>query len=146
MKPLLLIAAVMLTGCVTLPEVNSTGEVVWQTLHAADVAQTIRGAVQDPCYAEGDPLTRRLIGSKPSTAGVMVWGLGLGALHYGVHRLLEDRAPAWVDTAFEAVSVAGQASIDYHNYSIGVRIGAPNRDDPNCHQHGDVYLHQPSRK
>lgn len=138
------LACALLTGCVTLPQVNTGGEVAWQALHAIDVAQTVHGAANDPCYEEGDPITRRLIGSKPSPGGVAAWGLGLGALHYGVHWALADRAPAWLDTLYEALSVAGQAAVDHHNYSIGVRIGAQNRFDPYCHQHGDVYLH--SRK
>lgn len=136
-----------LTACSDLPTLkstNSAGEVVWQTLHAVDVTQTLRGPADDPCYFEGDPMTRRLIGHKPSQGAVIGWGVGLAALHYGVHRLLADYTPAWLDAAFEVATTVQVASIVHHNFSVGVRLGAHNDDPPQCIPHGDVYL--PVRK
>jgi hypothetical protein len=120
----------LLAGCATL---NSAGEATWQAAHAVDVAQTIHGAVDDnTCYEEGDPITRRIIGTHPNEAGTLGWGAGLAGLHYGVHRLLEDYAPVWADTLWQAVTIAQVGEIVDHNVRVGIRLGARNEHPSIC--------------
>lgn len=118
-----------LTACTTLPslrDVNSTGELLYQGLHAVDVAQTVHGSAEDRCYQESDPVTRRLIGYHPSRMGVIGWGAGWAGLHYAGHAILSGWAPAWVDSVFEAVTIGQAAGYVSHNIQVGVRLGAPN--------------------
>jgi hypothetical protein len=128
------VALIVLTlaGCASVPEFNAGAEIGFQALHAIDVAQTYHGAAEDRCYAEGDAVTRALIGSKPRKGAVLAWGAGYGAAHYGITRLLE--AAGWERAAamWELVSIADTAAVVGRNYSIGVRIGRPNSDYPGC--------------
>lgn len=80
-------------------------EQTWQTLHAVDVLQTY-AIVGDPCFEEGNPVTRAAIGGDPSHADVIAWGVASSALHAGVtqYLLTHDHQTA------TAASVSGRAS------------------------------------
>lgn len=123
----------ILSGCASLPAINDAGEIGFQTLHAVDVAQTIHGAAQDPCFYEGDTVTRRLIGGKPSTAGVLAWGAGYGIGHGLVTYALRQAGWEGAAAVWEAVTIASTAQTIGHNISVGIRLGAPNKDVPGCH-------------
>jgi transcriptional regulator with XRE-family HTH domain len=118
--------AIALGGCSTL---RDPAEIAWQSLHAADIAMTDH-IVNDPCFNEGAPLTRALIGSNPSHAGVAAWGIGSAALHLGVsHWLIDDHPTAY--KVWQAISITDTAGALGKGFSIGVRIGAPNKPQ-NC--------------
>ena len=122
MKLLLLILALALCGCTTMQL-----EPVWQATHVIDIAQTFHGVGMDSkCYYEADPITSRITGTHPSESGILAWGIGYAGLHYVVSRLLSDRAPQWVGQLWSWVSLADNGYAITHNYSIGIRIGAPN--------------------
>lgn len=118
------VLAVVLSGCAT---VNDNLELGWQAEHVVDVLQTEHGAASDACYYEGDPATRAVIGMKPSRAAVAGWGVGFGALHYGVTRVLERWGMPWMATAWEAATIVDTAAVIGHNYQVGIRLGARNR-------------------
>lgn len=128
---LAIVLAFCLSGCATIPETNNALEIGWQAEHVVDTLQTVHGAASDRCYYEADPVTRALIGEKPSRGAVYAWGVGYGAFHYGVTRLLEKFAPEWVATVWEAASIADTTVVIGHNYSVGIRLGAKNRP-ANC--------------
>lgn len=103
-------------------------EGVWQGLHVLDVATTIHGPAMDHrCYYEADAVTSRLIGQHPSVAGVVAWGAGYAALHYGVSAGLADAgAPRWVQWAWQAFNIEDTGRAVVNNFRIGIRIGSPN--------------------
>jgi hypothetical protein len=102
-------------------------EGVWQGLHAIDVATTIKGPALDHCYVEADPVTKRLIGERPSVAGVVGWGIGYSALHYVVSaELSEHDAPKWVQWAWQAFNIEDTGRAVVNNFRIGIRFGGPN--------------------
>lgn len=125
MKPLAVLL-LLLTGCA------SVGEPVFQTVHLVDTIQTFHGAASDKCYGEADPVTRRLIGSEPSHAGVIAWGVGYAALHYGITRWLTETGHDRIATVWEVLTIADTARDVGRNIEIGIRIGRPNTD----HYHG----------
>lgn len=104
----------------------------WQAVHAVDTVQTYH-AMSDPCYVEADPITRRIIGSRPNDAHVIAWGVGYAGFHYGVSRLLDAYAPRWISQAWGWATLADNTMTDFHNASIGIRIGAPNVDPKSCY-------------
>jgi hypothetical protein len=140
MKFLAVLALLTLGGCASLQQFNYGGEAAFQVLHVVDVAQTMRGAASDPCFNEGDPVTRALIGAHPSHVATIAWGLGYGITHYAVYDWLTSHGhPNWA-AAWEVASVIDTASVVNHNYQIGIRIGAPNHDDQACidYYHGNI--------
>jgi hypothetical protein len=136
---------VLLTGCATVADFDRGAEVAFQTAHLVDTVQTYRGAASDPCYAEGDPVTRRLIGREPSRAGVVAWGIGYGAIHYGVTRLLVDHGHERIAAVWELVTIEATGRAIADNVRVGIRIGAPNVH-PACifGRRGDVYVSRPA--
>lgn len=67
-KQVLLVCLIFLiAGCETMPR----GEIYFQGLHAVDVLQTLNGPARDACFKETAPVTRRLIGDKPSEGQVL---------------------------------------------------------------------------
>lgn len=143
MKRLLLLTLIpALAACADVPDINRSVEAAFQVAHAVDTAQTYHGAASDPCYAEGDPVTRRIIGREPSKAGVIAWGVGYGALHYGVYRLLANHGHDYLASAWEAMTIESTGRSVANNISVGVRLGAPNvHADCRSAAHGDVLLH-----
>ncbi len=149
-------AMALLTGCATvmdnldlsppkgqsvdLTTVDEYGELAFQAEHLVDTMQTVHGAAMDPCFSEGDPTTKALIGAHPSQAATIVWGIGYGAVHYGITAWLLDNGHDRIAAVWEAASVIDTAAVIDHNYSIGIRIGAPNHDDAAClnYYHGNV--------
>lgn len=125
----------VLGGCADLTTADRYGEAVFQTEHLVDVLQTLHGAGTDPCFSEGDPTTKALIGAHPGQAAVIVWGIGYGALHYGITEWLLDHDHDRIAAVWQAASIIDTASVIHHNYSIGIRFGAPNRDSAACLRH-----------
>jgi len=124
-----------LAGCASVPDLTTAdeyGEVAFQAEHLVDVIQTLHGASQNPCFSEGDPTTKAIIGAHPSQAATIAWGVGYGALHYGITAWLLDHDHDRIAAVWQAASIIDTASVINHNYQIGVRIGAPNRDDAAC--------------
>lgn len=126
-RVLLILAMMPVGGCTMMQR-----EVAWQGLHAIDAAQTERGAGSDACYHEADPITRRLIGARPSPAGVAAWAAGEAALHYLITRALSAHAPRWALIGWQSITIGMVGSAVAHNYAIGVRIVRHNTDYPLC--------------
>lgn len=112
-----LCAIVLLCGCESMPR----GELAYQTLHAVDVLQTINGPATDDCYKEANPITRRIVGEKPSKGQVVAWGVGQGLLHYGISSYLEDNSPGWIYGAWQILSTGTVAITIHDNYELGVK-------------------------
>lgn len=135
--PLLMLAAMLggalylaLSGCSAVPltRVNQTLEGGYQVAHLVDTLQTLHGPASDRCYQENDMATRGMIGRLPSKTGVVAWGLGEAAVHYGVYRLLADNGHNYLASAWEAVTVTATVSAVASNYQLGIRVGAKNLD------------------
>lgn len=119
---------VMMTGCASFSERDAinVGEGAWQGALLVDGLQTIHGPAQDPCYFEEDPITRRVIGRKPSEAGVVALFSVYSVLHFGIRQALLDTGHEHWASAFELLSVVQELRVDAHNVSMGIRLGAPN--------------------
>lgn len=115
----LAIAAASLCGCASL----SPGEIAVQSLHAVDVAQTVKIAKNPTKYQEAGYGMPFLIGAHPSEARVIEWGAVSGIAHYAVDDYLYQHNHPKVAMAFEAVSIAFVADTVHHNYSIGLGYG-----------------------
>lgn len=118
-------------GCQSLD--LSGEEIAWQTLHVVDVAQTV-SAAQDPCYVEDAYVTRRLIGSQPSTGEVLLWGAGMAVGHAWVSGFLERRdAPSWMQKAWSYATLTGTGVAIATNHAEGVRVFGDNRSVEGCY-------------
>lgn len=110
----------------------SRQELVWQALHAVDVAQTLEAA-RDECYKEDAWLTRRLIGEQPSDAQVLAWGVGSAVLHAWVSDTLIQRgAPTWVQMVWDLGTLGQTAYAVGSNYDTGIRLLGSNKNVRGC--------------
>ena len=125
---LVLPVAALATGCTAL---RSPHEQAWLALHAVDTAQTVDIA-HDPCYIEAHPVTRALIGERPSDAQVAAWAIGTAALHVGVTQWLLDHYHPKLARAWSYVTIGEKAWAIGHNISLGIRLGAPNKSYAGC--------------
>lgn len=125
----LCLALGLLGGCQSMDR----QELTWQAVHAMDVAQTLNAA-SDPCYKEDAWLTKRLIGSQPSDAEVVAWGVGTAVLHAWVSNALEDRgAPVWVQKVWELGTLGHTSYAVGTNHEAGVRPFGENHAVRGCH-------------
>lgn len=124
----LLLAAVLLmallgvTGCTAL---HRPEELAWQGMHVYDTLQTA-DIVGDPCYGEGHPMTKMIIGDKPTKDGVLAWGVGSALFHAGVSNLLLTRDHPTLYKVWQTVTILDTGASIGQGISIGVRVGAPN--------------------
>lgn len=108
-------------------------ELTWQTMHALDFAQTLNAA-GDPCYKEDAWLTKRLIGSQPSDAEVVAWGVGTAVFHAWISNALEARgAPVWVQKLWELGTLGHTTYAVGTNHEAGVRPFGSNRAVEGCY-------------
>ena len=121
------LAITILCGCASLPR----GETTYQALHAMDMLQTLNGPAGDPCYTETGAIPNLLHGDNPSRREVVAWGVGWGLLHWGVSRELEQHAPDWMLTAWQALTIGEVAITIGHNHDIGIRPWGDNKP-ANC--------------
>jgi hypothetical protein len=96
------LASLALGGCATLTidESSVPTEIAYQTLNAADFAQTVTGARNPTRYEEVAWPTNKVIGHHPSPAGAEAFGAAWGLGHYLVTGWLDREAdatgqPAW---------------------------------------------------
>ncbi len=122
-RTVLAVSVAAASGCASLDMPRS--EIAWQTLHAVDAAQTLSIA-RDPCYIESDPLTRAVIGERPSTAEVAAWAIGSAVIHAAVSNKLERHAPGWVTTVWHSLSLGSKGLTIASNHAEGVRITGDN--------------------
>ncbi len=128
--PAMLAGTVLSAGCQSLELSNE--EIAWQTLHAVDIAQTL-SAAQDPCYVEDAYITKRLIGSQPSTGEVLLWGAGMAVGHAFVSNFLEQRnAPQWVQKTWSYATITSTGIAIASNHSEGVRVFGDNEPVEGC--------------
>lgn len=89
-------------------------------VHAVDVAQTVQIA-RSSCFREDDPVTRSLIGERPSVGEAVVWGVAWGGLHYGVTRLLENvEAPGWIQAGWQVLTISNTLHTVKQNVDQGI--------------------------
>lgn len=124
----LLLAAILLmvllgvTGCTAL---SRPEELAWQGMHIYDTMQTA-DIVGDPCYAEGHPMTKVIIGDKPNKDSVLAWGVGSAVLHAGVSNLLLTHDHPTLYKVWQTVTILDTGASIGQGLSVGVRVGAPN--------------------
>lgn len=132
LTPVLLAGSVLCAGCQSLELSNE--EIAWQTLHAVDIAQTL-SAAQDPCYVEDAYVTRRLIGSQPSSGEVLLWGAGMAVGHAFVTNMLEKHhAPRWVQKTWSYATITGTGIAIASNHAEGVRVFGDNESVDGCYE------------
>lgn len=117
-------AGILLNGCAALETSESQA---WLALHAVDTIQTFHAAQDPRCFAEGDSITRSLIGSHPSDGEVAAWAVGSAALHLGVTELLLRNDHPRAAKVWQYVRIGVTGSAIAQNHSIGIRIGSPNQ-------------------
>lgn len=126
--PITLAAVMLVGGCQSMDR----PELVWQTLHAVDVAQTLNAA-SDPCYREVAPLTQAMIGSQPKDHEVILWGVGVSLAHAWIARRMEtSNAPRWLKTTWRTVDFSTKTGTVLNNHRIGMRMFGDNRDVAGC--------------
>lgn len=113
-------------GCTALRQPE---ELAWQGLHVYDTLQTA-AIVGDPCYKEGHPITRKLIGEQPTEESVAAWGVGSALFHAGVSEVLLRRDMRKTYRLWQAVTIVDTGMAIHDGISIGVRVGAPNTRTP----------------
>lgn len=118
-----LLLPLLLSGCATLQQ---PAEIAWQSLHAVDMAQTVDG-MRDSCVRESHPITRAIIGDKPSTGAIVAYGIGSAAFHAGVSHFLETRGLSRTYAVWQVVSIADTAAAIGKGWSIGIRLGGANK-------------------
>ncbi len=132
LAPVLLTGSLLSAGCQTFEFSNE--ELAWQSLHAIDIAQTV-SAAQDPCYVEDAYLTRKMIGSQPSTGEVLLWGAGMAAGHAFVSGMLEQHhAPRWVQKTWSFATITSTGIAIASNHSEGVRVFGDNEPVDGCYE------------
>lgn len=116
----------LLVGCTALKRPE---ELVWQGLHVYDTLQTIEIG-KSYCYYESDPVTSRILGQSPEKKEVLAWGVGSALVHAGVSELLLRHDMAKTYRIWQSLTILSTAGTVYNNYSLGVRVGAPNTLQP----------------
>lgn len=111
-----------LAGCTALKRPE---ELAWQGMHVYDTLQTA-DIVGDPCYKEGHPITRKMIGTNPSSDSVAAWGVGSALFHAGVSDYLLRHDHPKLYWAWQSVTFIDTGMAIHDGVSIGVRVGAPN--------------------
>lgn len=117
-----LLAIAILSGCTALRQPE---ELAWQAIHTIDMAQTLDGS-RDPCWHEANPITQRVIGRKPTTAGVIAYGIGTGALHALISSLLIDQGYERAYAYWQMASFANSSLAVGMNHGAGVRLAKRN--------------------
>lgn len=102
-------------------------EMVWQGMHVVDAAQTY-SASKDSCYLENNPVTKRLIGKKPKSSEVLIWGMASSYVHAAASKWLDktDMFSGPTKKMIRAMDVGLKFMTIQGNHSIGVRFGTGN--------------------
>lgn len=129
MERSLILGLLFCSGCTALETRESRA---WLALHAIDTAQTYHAAQEPSCYKETDSLTRSLIGEHPSGGEVIAWSVGMAGVHLGVTELLLRNGHPKLARLWQYVRIGTTASAIAGNYSVGIRIGEPNRPRRSC--------------
>jgi hypothetical protein len=140
MRTILLMSILCLGGCAALREDLSeplppglaVAEGVYQASTWVDVAQTIKGPVEDRCYAETDQITRAFTGSHPKTQALVGYRIGYDVTHLLVARWLSANDHPYVAWALEALTIGDEGYAIKQNYAVGIRLGAPNVHPAPC--------------
>jgi hypothetical protein len=119
---LVLLLASSLGGCAALERPE---ELAWQGMHAYDSLATL-DIVDDPCYREGHPETKLLIGDRPTRGAVEGWAVGGALVHAGVSDFLLTHDHPTLYRAWQVVTIADTGLAIHDGLAIGVRVGAPN--------------------
>lgn len=113
------------SGCASL----SREEIALQTLHAADVMQTLQIAKNTCNYSESDPITKKIIGENPSESSVLAWGVGSALLfHYVSQRA--DEAEGWKRAAWYGAMLLTRGQIILGNEKEGIHLTSVDKECP----------------
>jgi len=107
MKRILLIAAILLSGCASMSETDK----MWHIANAIDVGQTYQ-LTKSHCHYESDPITSSLIGEKPGAMEVAAWGMASAA----IYEVAKPYLPKWAKSGH----VILRFGIVESNYANGV--------------------------
>lgn len=130
MKLLIVLTALLLSGCATYnPYKNmSPAEKIWQLGHLADVSQTVSIAKDPLCYSENNPVTKAIIGKKPSVESVILWGMGSSYLHAQAGNWLDntDMFSEKSKKLIRVLDIGVKINSVHNNYTIGLTFGTGN--------------------
>lgn len=119
MKLILVLLTLSLSACSNFQ--MSRKEMVWQTLHAIDAAQTLQIAKHPECFGEGNAFTRELIGEHPSEKNVLVWWLTSAITYHFVDQWFAEK-PKDVRNAFRFVTIADAFRATTQNANDGLYL------------------------
>jgi hypothetical protein len=109
----------------------STEEKIWQAGHLVDVLQT-ETYHREPCYVEANPITKRQIGTEPTTEQTLAWGVAHAVgTHYAFKFVENSNIPNLFKKLFSWGSIYTKYDTIYDNHQLGVRIGSPAKKQPN---------------
>lgn len=126
MKTLILFLAISISsGCATLRDVDPL-EYSWQAMHLIDIAQTYQSVGRNTeCFSEGDPLTDKLIGKKPSTESIIGWGIGMSVVHFFAGKLV-DRLDKKYSIPIRVFDNAYKFKVISENHADGIYVDGIN--------------------
>lgn len=128
MRPFVILTVAMLGGCTAL---KTPEEQAWLALHAVDMAQTY-DLGPDPCYEEKYPPTKAMIGSNPSHAEVIGWGLVSAAAHVAVSDYLLRTERTKLAKVWQYITFGEKAFHVGRNHYLGIRVGGNNKAFAGC--------------
>jgi uncharacterized protein YceK len=108
----------LLTGCSSM----SKKEIVWQSLHAVDVAQTLQIAKNADCFAERNPMTVQVIGEHPSEKNVLAWGVLLSIGYHYLDEWLTKNTPNSTANTFRFLFISDKSVAVMNNFNDGLYL------------------------
>ena len=143
----IILAALTASGCSSNQIKNiHPMEYAWQGLHIIDVQQTINGVGSWPdCFDEGNPLTSRIIGTKPEKHEIYKWGIGAGLLNFVIMKWVDNKMPNH-NLKLRIASVLNKADTVHGNYEEGIRMdGLSSKKHKECKKIADARKNQAIR-
>lgn len=112
-------------GCASM----SREELILQSLHAADVMQTLQIAKNTCNYSESDPITKRIIGENPSERSVIAWGVGSALAFHWVSQKV-DESDGWERAAWYGAMILTRGQIILGNEKEGIHLTSVDKECP----------------
>ena len=118
-----LLVALVFTGCA-----SRADEVIFHGLNAVDQAQSINAISRD-CFHEVNPVTRGLLGEKPSSGEFVAYGALLSLAFHAFNRLDYVQERPALRTTVNVLAIAAKGYAVARNHDIGMRVSGRN---PGC--------------
>jgi hypothetical protein len=103
----------------------SYDELAWQIIHIIDVAQSLDGIGND-CFEEVSFGTTQLIGRRPSTDAILIWGIISSLTHWASSNYIKKRSPKWFKVAYVTFDLSWKINTVYSNHATGIKLGQDN--------------------